>query len=79
LGYVGACPEIHEKINPENGRGALVVFSTQAGRYSHVSTGRTARSIWSSGGGFKIRKDKAGRAVLEMDFKIPGVKIIFFS
>lgn len=39
-GTVGGSPEVHEKINPANGRGAVVMFATQPGRYEYVTERR---------------------------------------
>lgn len=36
-GRLGGSPEIHEKINPETGRGAVVVFTHGAGCFTHVT------------------------------------------
>lgn len=45
-GIAGSSPEIHVKINPENGRGAILFFTVQAGRYQYViAAGPPGRTV----------------------------------
>jgi alpha-galactosidase len=78
VGAVGGSLEIHEKINAANGLGALVVFSTAAGRYSYVTTNSPSKSYWAHDG-VTLAFDSSNRAVVELDFERPGAKIIFFK
>jgi len=88
-GEIGGAPEIHEKINPETGRGAVVVFYNyrnawrQKGPYlpasfRYVTRVPVAKDSWNNGvtvAGY----DSRGRAILEAKFEGPGAKIIFFG
>ena len=78
-GICGGSPEVHEKINPANGRGAVCVFASAAGRYTCVLAAAVVDTgLWQSGG-VEVRRDNAGRTTLVMDFDMPGAKIVFFG
>jgi alpha-galactosidase len=77
-GPVGGCGEVHEKIEPGTGRGAIVVFSTAAGRQQYVSEHAVVREHWATPG-TKVTFDARGRAVLDMAFEKPGAAIVYFG
>ncbi len=77
-GAVGGSPEVYEKINPENGRGAIVVFSSHAGSYSYISKNKVDPKFWATSG-VKIQIDKAGLTRIDVEFKTAEAKIIFFG
>jgi alpha-galactosidase len=77
-GPVGGSGEVHEKIERETGRGAIVVFSTAAGRQQYVSEHAVAREHWATPG-TTVTFDAHGRATLDMAFEKPGVAIVFFG
>lgn len=76
-GHAAGSPEIYEKL-AENGRGAVVIFSSATGRYTYVTAHTTARSFDATDG-TAIRYDTAGRAVIDFTFDEPGAKIVFFG
>ncbi|WP_308637783.1 alpha-galactosidase [Paenibacillus silvisoli] len=79
VGKPGGSPEIYEKVNHANGRGALVVFSNVAGAFTYVTESAPSRTYWAQEG-VTIRYDDNGRAVVELAFTKPGsAKIIYFG
>ncbi len=77
-GAVSGPREVHEKISPRTGRGAVVVFSTAPGHVSYV-TERTAARNFRSTDGALVTFDSKGRARLELEFEKPGAHIVFFG
>jgi alpha-galactosidase len=77
-GEVGGSGEVHEKIDHGSGRGAIVVFSTAAGRQRYVSVHPTVREHWATPG-TTVGFDASGRAVLDIAFEKPGAAIVFFG
>jgi len=77
-GAVGGSPEIYEKINPETGRGAIVIFSSHQGSYEYISQNKPDQKFWSAKG-TAISFDKEGHAVLKAAFEKAEAKIIFFG
>jgi alpha-galactosidase len=77
-GAVGGSPEIYEKINPETGRGAIVIFSSHKGSYDYISQNKPDQKFWSTKG-TDISFDKEGHAVLKTTFEKAEAKIIFFG
>ena len=77
-GPVGGSGEVHEKVDRETGRGAIVVFSTAPGRQQYVSERPVAREHWATPG-TTVGFDALGRAVLDMAFEKPGAAIVFFG
>lgn len=77
-GHVSGSPEIHEKINSETGRGAVVLFATSKGKYSYVTSHRVAMQHWASHN-VSVQMDVEGRARLDLTLNKAGVKILFFG
>jgi len=77
-GDVAGSPEVHEKINPATGRGAVVIFSSAAGKYTYV-TANKADAKRRCTGAASVKTDAAGRAVIEATFKKAGAEIVFFG
>ena len=77
-GAVGGSGEVHEKIEHETGRGAIVVFSTASGRQRYVSEHPVAREHWATPG-TTVSFDAQGRAVVDALFEKPGAAIVFFG
>jgi alpha-galactosidase len=77
-GAVGGSPEVYEKINKENGKGAMVVFSSHKGSYEYVSKNKPNQKYWSTKG-VNITIDKDGYAVIKVNFDKAEAKIIFFG
>lgn len=77
-GAVGGSPEIHEKINPATGRGAVVVFAAATGSYRYVTSSPVAPQFHAVEG-VAVTFDAQGRAVLTLSCTTSGAKIIFFG
>lgn len=77
-GAVGGTPEIYEKINPPTGKGAVVIFSSHAGKYSYITKNKVNTNFWvSEGANLHLMAD--GKASITTEFKGPEAKIIFFG
>jgi alpha-galactosidase len=77
-GAVGGSPEIYEKINPENGNGAIVIFSSHRGNYEYVSRNKPNIKYWATKG-VDVKFDNEGNAVINVSFDKAEAKIIFFG
>ncbi len=77
-GAVGGSPEVYEKINPETGKGAIVIFSSHSGNYKYISKHKVAPELWKTNG-VDVEIDKAGLAKINVEFKTTEAKIIFFG
>jgi len=77
-GAVGGSPEVYEKINKENGKGAMVVFSSHRGSYEYVSRSKPSQKYWSTKG-FDIKFDNEGYAVIKVSFEKAEAKIVYFG
>ncbi len=77
-GIVSASPEIHEKISAATGRGAVVIFASERGKYQYITSHKVAIEHWASEG-VTVSQDVAGRAKIEATFDKSGAKILFFG
>jgi alpha-galactosidase len=77
-GAVGGSPEVYEKINKENGNGAMVMFSSHKGSYEYVSKSKPNQKYWSTKG-VDLTFDKEGYAVIKVSFEKAEAKLIFFG
>ena len=77
-GAIAGSPEIHEKISHRSGRGVVVVFSSQSGRYAYVTSNQVVDGHWSTNG-IRVTRDDQGRARLDIRFERPGAEMAFFG
>ncbi|HEV8082163.1 MAG TPA: alpha-galactosidase [Chitinophagaceae bacterium] len=77
-GEPGTSPEIHEKINVPNGKGAVVIFANAAGSYTYITQNKPSKINWHNDD-VTIQYDKKGHAVINMHFQESSAKIIFFG
>jgi alpha-galactosidase len=77
-GAVGGSPEVYEKINPETGRGAVVMFSSHPGSYRYVTRRAADRKSWRTRG-TDVGYDESGRAVVSVEFGSAEAKIVLFG
>ncbi|HEY8688658.1 MAG TPA: alpha-galactosidase [Chitinophagaceae bacterium] len=77
-GLPGESTEIHEKINPENGKGVVVIFGTGKLEVLYITKSRVSKKIWFNDG-VTVNYDDKGRAVIKASFSNTGAKIIFFG
>jgi alpha-galactosidase len=89
-GEIGGTPEIHEKINSETGKGAVVFFYNYRnawrqkapyfpGSFRYVTRNRAAKEQWWDNGVKVAGFDSEGRAILQVDFDGPGARIVLFG
>jgi alpha-galactosidase len=78
-GSLGGSPEIHEKINPLSGRGAVVIVAGSAGQYTYITEHPVAPMYSSAGGEIRVLPAAQGRARLEAHFERPGASLVFFG
>ena len=79
-GKINSLPEIHEKINEKNGRGAVVIFSMPAEghSYTYITKNKVDKNSWHNED-VQVSFDKQGRAIITCEFKDEAAKIIFFG
>jgi alpha-galactosidase len=78
VGEPGGSPEIYEKINPENGKGCVVLFANAHGFYSYVTQNKVAPKYWHNED-VDVKQDQQGRAVIKVKFNEPSAKVILFG
>ena len=77
-GAIGGCPEIHEKINADTGRGAVVIFATERGAYEYLTEHRTVEPEWHEGE-VTVTRGPDGRARITATFASSGAAIVLFG
>lgn len=77
-GAVGGSPEVYEKINPETGKGAIVLFSSHAGSYSYISKTKVNSSHWETRD-THVKILPSGQVKIDAKFNNAEAKIIFFG
>jgi alpha-galactosidase len=77
-GPVGGCPEVHEKINPAGGRGAIVMFASHAGTYEYISQHATSE-LCTTMPGLNVTRLADGRAKLTFHADGPSGRVAFFG
>jgi alpha-galactosidase len=77
-GTVGGGVEVHEKINPENGRGIVAVFTNGETDYTFVTSRKTCAAVRVSGGA-DIDITGGGSAKIRVRSRTTGAVIIFFG
>ncbi len=75
-GPIGGSPEIHEKLT--RGQGVVMIFSAFRGTFTYVTHNPAGPVTWCSED-VQSNSDDGGRAVIQVVFDRPGVKIIFFE
>jgi alpha-galactosidase len=76
-GEPGNSSETVEKINTQNGRGEVVLFSN-GGHRRYITEHRVDPHTWCTEGA-KVHLDAAGRAVIDADFEGSSARIVFFG
>ncbi|MEP7279607.1 MAG: alpha-galactosidase, partial [Bacteroidota bacterium] len=77
-GTPGDLVEIHEKINPVNGKGAVVVFGIKRIEVTYITKEKVNPKFWNTEG-VSIGLDAKGRAIIKATFSETGAKIIYFG
>lgn len=77
-GNPGDTPEVFEKINPKTGRGVVVIFANDDGRFFYITKHVVADKYWNTNGA-KVTIGTGGYAKINAVFKEPSAAIIFFG
>ncbi len=77
-GSVGGGVEIHEKINPQTGRGIIAAFTNGEIDYTYV-TSRMTCPVFRQSGGAEVEIIGGGRAKVRLRSRGAGAVIIFFG
>jgi hypothetical protein len=75
-GSPGESIEIYEKINPETGKGVVVMFGK--GQIEYVTKSKVDLKTWKSDA-VTLEIDSKGRAVIKTVFDETSAKIVFFG
>ncbi len=78
FGRPGESVEVHEKINPASGRGAVVVFGNGQRVVEYVTEAAVDRTYYATDG-VTVRFDDAGRALVRAEFTGTGAQLAFFG
>jgi alpha-galactosidase len=78
VGNPGDTPEIYEKINPETGKGVVVIFANSKGKYSYITKNKVINSFWTIDG-TKVSVTKDNHARIEAVFEKASASIILFG
>lgn len=78
-GQVSGSYEAHEKINPANGRGVVVLFSATRSRMVYVTAHKPAQLWWSTdgSGSVNVSVDARGHAVIESEMQSAAAIVLF--
>ena len=77
-GAVGGSPEVYEKVNPETGKGAIVLFSSHSGTYSYISKTKVNPMHWETRD-TEVKLLPSGLVQIDAKFTTAEAKIIFFG
>jgi len=77
-GNPGDTPEIWEKINPETGKGVVVIFANSKGNFSYITKNKVVADSWNTEG-TTVRMGIDGHAKIEASFHKASAAIIFFG
>ena len=77
-GDVATSPEVHEKINSVNGRGAIVIFSASGGTFQYA-TRHVVSSNFFATPGVEVSRRASGHAVIRVVLAAQAAAIIFFG
>jgi alpha-galactosidase len=77
-GIPGGSPEVYEKINPETGKGIVVMFTNTPGTYEYFTNHKVDKNLRTTDQ-TKVKIGKDGRAIITCSFTEPSAQIIFFG
>lgn len=76
-GRPGDTPEIIEKINPETGKGVVVIFANSKGNFSYITKNKVVSDSWNNQG--TTVKVSNGHATIDAAFDNTSAAIVFFG
>ncbi len=77
-GRPGDTPEIVEKINPETGKGVVVIFANSKGAFSYITKNKVTTSFITTGNS-RVERANSGYAKIETVFENASAEIVFFG
>jgi alpha-galactosidase len=77
-GRPGDTPEIVEKINPETGKGVVVIFANSGGTFTYITKNKVADGYIASGNS-QIELANSINAKIEVAFEHASAEIVFFG
>ena len=81
-GRPGDTPEIYEKINPETGKGVVIIFTSwypdSKGKFSYITKNVVVKNSWHNDG-VTVEIGKGGHAKIDAAFKGASAAIVFFG
>jgi alpha-galactosidase len=77
-GMPGDSHEVYEKIDPDTGRGVVVIFANHKGRYAYVTRSRVANRM-SLTSEVNVRLDEQGMAVIDAYAEMKTAMILYFG
>ena len=77
-GAVGGSPEIHEKINPVNGRGVVSLIAGCKGTFTWITEAIVAEGTWCSDD-LSVERLPSGHARITARFQAAGGGFVFFG
>ncbi len=78
FGRPGESVEVHEKVDPATGRGAVVVFGNGRRTVEYI-TETVVDRVYYATDGLTVDFDAAGRAVIRAEFTGTGAQLVFFG
>lgn len=78
VGSPGGSPEIYEKVDEETGRGVVVAFASNGGRFDYVTRQRVSADAVVTKG-VEVTRDPKGRSIVRFDFDGAGARFVFFG
>lgn len=78
IGRPGDTPEIYEKINPETGKGVVVIFANGKGKFSYITKQAVVDAIWHNKV-VNVTMCPDGHAKINAEFEGASAAIVFFG
>jgi hypothetical protein len=78
VGKPGDTPEIYEKINPETGKGVVVIFANSKGEFSYITKNQVIADCWHYEG-VTVETENSGHAKINAKFEGASAAIVFFG
>ena len=77
-GKSGDTPEIFEKINPETGRGVVVIFANAKGKFSYITKHAVTHNIWRNDE-VEVKVGSDDHAKIDVNFNGASAAVILFG
>jgi alpha-galactosidase len=78
-GEAGDSHEIYEKINPETGRGIVVIFANHKGNYQYITSKSVSANSTVSNPTINVNRGAEGNAIIRIQSSEKGAYIVYFN